>query len=111
MEHKNQVIEIKELFKYLFHSDRRSQKKRGAVRIPVSFGQAEAEKERSCQNTGLIRTGGGRKREELSENRSHSDRRREKKRGAVRIPVSFGQAEAEKERGCQKTGLIPTGGG
>jgi hypothetical protein len=55
--------------------DRVRQKKRGAVRIPVSFGQAEVEKE-----------------EELSEYRSHSDRRRLKKR-----------------RSCQNTALIRTG--
>jgi hypothetical protein len=34
MEHKNQAIEIKELFKYLSHLDRRRLKKREAVRIP-----------------------------------------------------------------------------
>jgi hypothetical protein len=69
------------------------QKKRGAVRIPVSFGQAEVKIAKK-----------------LSEYRSHSDRRRQKKRGTVRIPVSFRQVEDEKERGCQNTGLIQTGG-
>jgi hypothetical protein len=77
----------------------------------VSFRQTKEKKSRSCQNGGLIPTGEGEKAGSCQNRGLIPTGEGVKKQGAVRKPVSFGQAKVKKLGSCQNGGLIPTGEG